>query len=122
MRLGGGTGAPQARATAPASPADGPLDLGPPRTFLAAHRARSLSTAARMPYISQPTVTAQVRALEQRLARQLFEGPPRGVAATTAADEPAGRSAWPPGRAAALGGGPAAGDVRRRPLALSLSP
>ncbi|MEU4092888.1 LysR family transcriptional regulator [Streptomyces sp. NPDC026673] len=95
---GGGVGEPgtrQARATAPAAPADGPLDLGLLRTFLAVYRARSLTTAARMLRISQPTVTAQVRALEQQLDRQLFERLPRGVAATTVADELAGRIAGP---------------------------
>ncbi|MFD3454999.1 LysR family transcriptional regulator [Streptomyces sp. NPDC058691] len=73
----------------------GPLDLGLLRTFLAVHRAGSLTTAARMLGISQPTVTAQVRALEQQLGRQLFERLPRGVAATGVADELAGQVAGP---------------------------
>ncbi|WP_371800146.1 LysR family transcriptional regulator [Streptomyces sp. NBC_01707] len=80
----------------PAGPASGgPLDLGLLRTFLAVHRARSLTTAARVLGISQPTVTAQVRALEQQLGRQLFERLPRGVAPTTVADELAGEVAGP---------------------------
>ncbi|MEU6339636.1 LysR family transcriptional regulator [Streptomyces sp. NPDC046977] len=73
----------------------GPLDLGLLRTFLAVHRAGSLTTAARMLGISQPTVTAQVRTLEQQLGRQLFERLPRGVAATGVADELAGQVAGP---------------------------
>ncbi|MEU1532887.1 LysR family transcriptional regulator [Streptomyces fagopyri] len=73
----------------------GPLDLGLLRTFLAVHRARSLTTAARVLGVSQPTVTAQVRALELQLGRQLFERLPRGVAPTTVADELAGEVAGP---------------------------
>ncbi|MFF3561627.1 LysR family transcriptional regulator [Streptomyces sp. NPDC002574] len=73
----------------------GPLDLGLLRTFLAVHRAGSLTTAARMLGISQPTVTAQVRTLEQQLGRQLFERLPRGVTATGVADELAGQIAGP---------------------------
>ncbi|MFF2995979.1 LysR family transcriptional regulator [Streptomyces sp. NPDC057950] len=83
----------KARSIAPA--ADGPLDIGLLRTFLAVHRARSLTTAARILGISQPTATAQVRALEQQLGRQLFERLPRGVAPTTVADELAGQIAGP---------------------------
>lgn len=80
----------------PAGPAPGgPLDLGLLRTFLAVHRARSLTTAARVLGVSQPTVTAQVRALELQLGRQLFERLPRGVAPTTVADELAGEVAGP---------------------------
>ncbi|MFD8425699.1 LysR family transcriptional regulator [Streptomyces sp. NPDC059466] len=74
---------------------DGPLDIGLLRTFLAVHRARSLTTAARILGISQPTATAQVRTLERQLGRQLFERLPRGVAPTTVADELAGQIAGP---------------------------
>lgn len=81
--------------TAPGPPPGAPLDLGLLRTFLAVYRARSLTTAARTLRVSQPTVTAQVRALEQQLDRQLFERLPRGVAATSVADELAGRIAGP---------------------------
>lgn len=76
-------------------PSAAPLDLGLLRTFLAVYRAGSLTTAARMLRVSQPTVTAQVRALEQQLDRRLFERLPRGVAATSVADELAGRIAGP---------------------------
>ncbi|WP_329453865.1 LysR family transcriptional regulator [Streptomyces sp. NBC_01497] len=77
-------------------PSDGgSLDLGLLRTFLAVHRARSLTGAARALGISQPTVSAQVQALEQQLGRQLFERLPRGVASTTVADALAGEIAAP---------------------------
>ncbi|MYZ39526.1 MULTISPECIES: LysR family transcriptional regulator [unclassified Streptomyces] len=73
----------------------GSLDLGLLRTFLAVHRARSLTTAARMLGISQPTVSAQMQTLERQLGRQLFERLPRGVAPTTVADALAGEIAAP---------------------------
>ncbi|MEW2470763.1 LysR family transcriptional regulator [Streptomyces sp. NPDC046994] len=94
-RDAGGPVAPQVRPPSAAAAPDGPLDLGLLRTFLAVHRARSLTTAARVLGIAQPTVTAQVRTLEQQLDRQLFERLPRGVAPTGVADELAGRIAGP---------------------------
>lgn len=80
---------------APRPTGKGPLDLGLLRTFLAVHRARSLTTAARDLGISQPTVSAQVQALEAQLDRRLFERLPRGVAPTTVADALAGEIAAP---------------------------
>ncbi len=71
------------------------LDLDLLRTFLAVHRAGSFTAAARVLGLSQPTVTTQVRALEQRLGRQLFERLPRGVAATAVAAELAAAVAGP---------------------------
>ncbi|WUD78121.1 LysR family transcriptional regulator [Streptomyces sp. NBC_00510] len=91
----GNAARPDDGGTAAAPPPGAPLDLGLLRTFLAVYRAGSLTTAARMLRISQPTVTAQVRALEQQLDRQLFERLPRGVAATSVADELAGQVAGP---------------------------
>lgn len=70
-------------------------DLGLLRTFLAVHRTGSFTAAARTLGLSQPTVTGQVRALEQRLGRQLFERMPRGAAPTAAADELAAEVAAP---------------------------
>ncbi|MFI9815219.1 LysR family transcriptional regulator [Saccharothrix variisporea] len=75
-------------------PADG-LDLALLRTFLAVHRAGSFTSAARVLGLSQPTVTSQVRLLEQRLRRQLFERLPRGVRPTSVADELAAEVARP---------------------------
>ncbi|GIF71931.1 LysR family transcriptional regulator [Asanoa siamensis] len=76
--------------------ADGsPLDLTQLRTFLAVHRTGSLTAAARALGLAQPTVTAQIRALEERLDRQLFERLPRGVAPTPDADDLAARIAAP---------------------------
>jgi DNA-binding transcriptional LysR family regulator len=63
------------------------MDLGLLRTFLAVYRAGSLSAAAPRLGLSQPAVTAQVRALETALDRQLFHRRARGVVPTGAADE-----------------------------------
>ncbi|WP_155545009.1 LysR family transcriptional regulator [Amycolatopsis camponoti] len=63
------------------------------RTFLAVHRAGSLTGAAPSLGLSQPTVTAQVKALEEQLGRQLFVRRARGVTPTPAADELAARIA-----------------------------
>ncbi|GAA3385051.1 LysR family transcriptional regulator [Cryptosporangium minutisporangium] len=74
---------------------DGGLDLGQLRTFLAVYRAGSLTAGARLVGLAQPTVTAQLRALEATLGRRLFERLPRGVAPTAVADELAARLAAP---------------------------
>ncbi|MFJ1763290.1 LysR family transcriptional regulator [Amycolatopsis sp. NPDC088138] len=63
------------------------------RTFLAVHRAGSLTGAAPSLGLSQPTVTAQVRALEEQLGQQLFVRRARGVTPTSVADELAARIA-----------------------------
>jgi DNA-binding transcriptional LysR family regulator len=63
------------------------VDLALLRTFLAVYRAGSFTAAAPAIGLSQPTVTAQVRALEERLGRRLFERKPRGVTPTSVADE-----------------------------------
>ncbi|GGQ71645.1 LysR family transcriptional regulator [Couchioplanes azureus] len=81
-----------------------PLDLMQLRTFLAVHRAGSLTAAARLLGLSQPTVTAQLKALEQRLGRQLFERLPHGVAPTSVALELAAQVAEPLDRLAAVAG------------------
>ncbi|WP_235965756.1 LysR family transcriptional regulator [Herbidospora solisilvae] len=65
------------------------------RTFLAVYRAGSFTAAGALLGLSQPTVTSQIRALEARLDHQLFERLPRGVAATSVADELAARIAAP---------------------------
>lgn len=56
------------------------------RTFLAVYRAGSMTRAAALLGLSQPSVTAQMRALEQEWGHQLFVRLPRGIAPTTQAD------------------------------------
>ncbi|WP_350279023.1 LysR family transcriptional regulator [Kribbella sp. HUAS MG21] len=65
------------------------------RTFLAVHRAGSVTGAAETLGLSQPTVTAQLKALESALGRSLFERQARGVRPTGAGDELARRVADP---------------------------
>jgi DNA-binding transcriptional LysR family regulator len=74
---------------------DGVLDLNQLRSFLAVHRAGSITAGARLIGLSQPTVTTQLQALERRLGYRLFDRLPRGVAATAAAIELAARVAGP---------------------------
>ncbi|MFJ7065838.1 LysR family transcriptional regulator [Streptomyces sp. NPDC101115] len=73
----------------------GPLDLSLLRTFLAVHRTGSFTAGARLLSLSQPTVTTQIRALERRLDRELFERGPRGVVPTPYADDLAAQVAGP---------------------------
>jgi DNA-binding transcriptional LysR family regulator len=80
-----------------------PLDLSLLATFLAIYRTGSLSAAAPLVGLSQPAVTAQLRALERRLGHQLFERLPRGVRPTTVADELARQAAKHVDALAALG-------------------
>ncbi|MEU4678884.1 LysR family transcriptional regulator [Micromonospora sp. NPDC023737] len=77
------------------SAAGRPLDLTQLRTFLAVYRAGSLTEAARRLGLAQPTVTGQIRALEQQLDRQLFERLPRGVVPTAVANDLAARISAP---------------------------
>lgn len=73
------------------------------RTFLAVHRSGSITAAADRVGLSQPAVTAQVKALEADLDAQLFVRQARGVTPTPAADELARTVAAPlDGLAAAL--------------------
>ncbi|WP_326600458.1 LysR family transcriptional regulator [Streptomyces sp. NBC_01803] len=71
------------------------IDLNLLRTFVAVHQAGSFTAAAHLLGLSQPTVTAQIRALERRLGRELFERLPRGVAPSPYAEELAARLAPP---------------------------
>lgn len=75
--------------------ATGPADLNLLRTFLAVHRSGSFTAAARLLGLSQPTVTTQIRALERRLGRELFERQARGVVASPFADTLAARVVAP---------------------------
>lgn len=87
-------------------------DLNLLRTFLAVYRSGSFTAAAPRLGLSQPTVTAQIRTLEQQTGRELFTRLPRGVEPTPPAHELAGRIAGPLDALAALeGGGPLAGQA-----------
>ncbi|MFD7730527.1 LysR family transcriptional regulator [Kitasatospora phosalacinea] len=84
-----------APALTPAPSTAEPPDLNQLRTFLAVYRLGSFTAAARRLGLSQSTVTAQVRALERRQGRELFERQARGAAALPAADELAARVSEP---------------------------
>lgn len=89
--------------------ASGPLDLPLLRTFLAVHRAGSFTGAARLLGLSQPTVTAQIRSLEQQVGRELFERRARGVVPVPYADSLASRVGAPLDALAAVTGDDASG-------------
>lgn len=82
-------------AESPTSPLVAQTDLNQLRTFLAVYRAGSFTAAAAVLGLSQPTVTAQIRALEQQGGRELFVRLPRGVEPTPPAHELATRIAGP---------------------------
>ncbi|GAA5014946.1 LysR family transcriptional regulator [Kitasatospora paranensis] len=79
----------------PARRAPAGTDLNLLRTFLAVHRAGSFTAAAPLLGLSQSTVTAQIRTLEEQLGRELFRRLPRGVEPSPYADELAGRVTGP---------------------------
>ena len=60
-------------------------DLDHLRTFLTTYRSGSVSDAARLLGISQPTASAHVQALERRLGYALFDRTPGGVVPTARA-------------------------------------
>ncbi len=70
-------------------------DLNLLRTFLAVYRSGSFTAAAPRLGVSQPTVTAQIRTLEQQTGRELFTRLPRGVDPTPHAHDLAARVADP---------------------------
>jgi DNA-binding transcriptional LysR family regulator len=78
-------------------------DLNLLRTFLAVYRSGSFTAAAPSLGLSQPTVTAQIRTLEQQTGRDLFTRLPRGVEPTPYAHELAGQIAAPLDALAGLG-------------------
>ncbi|WP_204328122.1 LysR family transcriptional regulator [Streptomyces aureoverticillatus] len=97
-----------------------PLDLSLLRTFLAVHRSGSFTGAARLLGLSQPTVTTQIRSLEQQLGRELFERRPRGVVPTSVADELATQVAAPlDALATVVDRGPLAAEKRPDPVHLA---
>jgi DNA-binding transcriptional LysR family regulator len=74
---------------------DGLANLPLWRTFLAVHTTGSLSSAARSMGVTQPTVSAQLQALELLVGERLFLRGARGVVPTPRADELAARIAGP---------------------------
>lgn len=88
-------------------------DLNLLRTFLAVYRSGSFTAAAPLLGLSQPTVTAQIRALEQQTGRELFTRLPRGVEPMPLAHELAGQVSGPLDALAAVeaGGGPLSGHT-----------
>ncbi|MEU7422956.1 LysR family transcriptional regulator [Streptomyces sp. NPDC040750] len=95
------------------------LDLNLLRTFLAVYRSGSFTSAARLLGLSQPTVTAQMRALERQTGRELFERLPRGVAPTPVAEELAARVADPLDELSAVAGPASPGGARAEPVHLA---
>ncbi|QIB49328.1 LysR family transcriptional regulator [Streptomyces aureoverticillatus] len=96
------------------------MDLSLLRTFLAVHRSGSFTGAARLLGLSQPTVTTQIRSLEQQLGRELFERRPRGVVPTSVADELATQVAAPlDALATVVDRGPLAAEKRPDPVHLA---
>ncbi|MCL8014393.1 LysR family transcriptional regulator [Streptomyces sp. AS02] len=75
------------------------------RTFLAVHRSGSFTAAAPLLGLSQPTVTAQIRTLEQQAGRELFTRLPRGVEPTPFTHELAAQVSAPLDALAAVEGG-----------------
>jgi DNA-binding transcriptional LysR family regulator len=69
---------------------DGP-NLSLLRTFLTAHRNRSMTLTAEELAMSQPGVTAQIKNLEKQLGTRLFHRTSQGLVPTSAADELAAR-------------------------------
>lgn len=65
------------------------------RTFLAVHRAGSVTAAAQLLELSQPAVTAQLKALEKNVGKPLFRRHARGVTTTAAGEDLARRLAGP---------------------------
>lgn len=63
------------------------MDLTLLRTFMAVYRAGSFTAGAAQVGLAQPTVTAQMRALESELGHQLFQRKARGIVPTSAAQE-----------------------------------
>lgn len=99
--------------------AEGGLDLIQLRTFLAVYRAGSVTAAARLVGLSQPTVTTQLQLLEKHLERQLFERLPRGVTPTAAADDLAARLAGPMDALEAIAGAGVRAPTTHPPVQLA---
>ncbi|AXK45446.1 LysR family transcriptional regulator [Brachybacterium saurashtrense] len=97
-------------------------DLNLLRTFLAVHRAGSFTGAAPALGLTQPSVTAQIRSLEEQLGRQLFQRLPRGVEPTPFARELAERISGPLDDLDVVAGGNCELDGRTAPVHLAGPP
>jgi DNA-binding transcriptional LysR family regulator len=80
------------------------------RTFQAVHRAGTVTAAARLLGLTQPAVTAQLRALETAVGHPLFVREARGMRATAAGEDLAHRLDGPLDALAGV-----AADLARRP-------
>jgi DNA-binding transcriptional LysR family regulator len=58
------------------------MDLHQLKTFVAVARERSITRASEQLHLSQPAVSAQIKALEDELGLMLFERTPRGMSLT----------------------------------------
>jgi DNA-binding transcriptional LysR family regulator len=58
------------------------VDLHQLKTFVAVARERSITRASEQLHLSQPAVSAQIKALEDELGLQLFDRTPRGMSLT----------------------------------------
>lgn len=94
-------------------------DLNRLRTLRAVHRAGSFTAAAQELGLSQPTVTAQIRSLEDELGRALFERLPRGVEPTPFAHEMVARLDAPLDALELVAGGTCEADGRTAPVHLA---
>ncbi|MGP9724388.1 LysR family transcriptional regulator [Corynebacterium sp. AOP40-9SA-29] len=95
------------------------VDLNLLRTFLTVYRAGSFTAAAAQVGLSQPTVTAQIRSLENLTTQRLFTRLPRGVEPTPAADELAARVSVPLDALSVLDGGTGSQRGRTSPVHLA---
>ena len=84
------------------------------RSFLAVHRSGSVSAAARVLGIAQPTVTGHLQTLERLEGEALFVRTARGMLPTARADRLAARLAEPFDRLAEVLGGEATSTVEHR--------
>ncbi|WP_406248786.1 LysR family transcriptional regulator [Microbacterium sp. M] len=84
------------------------------RSFLAVHRSGSVSAAARVLGVAQPTVTAHLQTLERLEGEALFVRTARGMLPTARADQLAARLAEPFDRLAEVLGGEATSPVEHR--------
>lgn len=84
------------------------------RSFLAVHRSGSVSAAARVLGIAQPTVTGHLQTLERLEGEALFVRTARGMLPTARADRLAARLTEPFDRLAEVLGGEATSTVENR--------